>query len=395
MKKLLAGLLALAFMQAAYAAPPPTPPPTAVLQAQAILSVGSSSSSVALVTGPAPVAITIFNSGATDAYFAQGTSSVVATTSSTLIRAGKGMTVWASGTYLAGITASGSTTFDIYEGNGPMDLSGPGMGGGALPAGAATSANQALQLPQETSTATATGAISTATGAPADTAYTSGSGSIVSILKGIFGHGTADPATGTNQTTANGSLASIATNTTGASTAARQDTGNTSLVSIATNTLSFSRSSVATFSFTPGSAAYSAGQVVGATGAGLGVVTISTGLSNTRIRIQMIGVNFTASAIATPGSYSFLLFNAAPSGTYTDGSALPNTDASKLRYSRGSGSGAATTTMLSLVSSTAAIPGQQDITTDGSGNVYLIISAAASVAWTTPGVSPGYVDFLY
>src|ERR1700710_1937232 len=44
------------------------------------------------------------------------------------------------------------------------------------------------------------------------------------------------PATSGNQATANASLATIATNTTGAASAARQDTGNTSLASIATNT---------------------------------------------------------------------------------------------------------------------------------------------------------------
>lgn len=45
-----------------------------------------------------------------------------------------------------------------------------------------------------------------------------------------------DPATSGNQTTANGSLATIATNTTGAATAANQTTANTSLSTIATNT---------------------------------------------------------------------------------------------------------------------------------------------------------------
>jgi hypothetical protein len=45
-----------------------------------------------------------------------------------------------------------------------------------------------------------------------------------------------DPATSGLQTTANTSLSTIATNTTGAATAANQSTGNTSLATIATNT---------------------------------------------------------------------------------------------------------------------------------------------------------------
>lgn len=43
-------------------------------------------------------------------------------------------------------------------------------------------------------------------------------------------------ATAANQTTANSSLSTIATNTTGAATGAKQDTGNASLSTIATNT---------------------------------------------------------------------------------------------------------------------------------------------------------------
>lgn len=148
-------------------------------------------------------------------------------------------------------------------------------------------------------TATNTGNVSTATGAQADATYTTGSGSVISLLKGIFGKiagtltvsgsvttsGTVTEAnsatiatntgnipakgaattanstpvniasdqtvpvssstlaTASAQTTANTSLSSIktdldsvVTNTTGASTAANQTTANTTLSTIATNT---------------------------------------------------------------------------------------------------------------------------------------------------------------
>jgi hypothetical protein len=53
-------------------------------------------------------------------------------------------------------------------------------------------------------------------GAPADTAWASGAGSVVAVLKTLAGY-----------------LASLAANTTGSATAARQDTGNTSLAAAA------------------------------------------------------------------------------------------------------------------------------------------------------------------
>ena len=135
---LLLPLLLLAWaMTDAIAAAPPTPPPVSVLQAQTTISVTNTSSRVALATSPAPVAVTIFNSGAVDAYFAQGGSSVVATTGSTLLKAGTHITVWVSSTYVAAITASSTTILVLYEGNGPLQVGVVGAPNGATPTGAA------------------------------------------------------------------------------------------------------------------------------------------------------------------------------------------------------------------------------------------------------------------
>lgn len=135
--------------------------------------------------------------------------------------------------------------------------------------GLATAAAQTTGNTNTGNTATSAAAIATATGAQADAAYTSGSGSLISLLKGLFGN-TANNATAANQTTANSSLSTIATNTgtvataagapadsayagsgsgsiiailkglftntTGLATAANQSTSATTLSTVATNT---------------------------------------------------------------------------------------------------------------------------------------------------------------
>lgn len=108
----------------AQAAAPPAPAPVSVLAGQTTLSVSNSSSRVALPASTATaVAITILNAGTKDAYFAQGGSSVVATTSSIKLGAGRSITIWASGTYVAAITGGSDTTdLYIYQGNGPIYL---------------------------------------------------------------------------------------------------------------------------------------------------------------------------------------------------------------------------------------------------------------------------------
>jgi len=127
MKRLLAALaLGLAMLVPAYAQTTPTPAPYSVLGGQTTLSVSNSSSSVALPATIIPYgAVTVFNTGTADAYMALGDSTVVATTSSTLIKAGMALTVWANtATYIAGITASSTATFVVYQATGPVNLVG-------------------------------------------------------------------------------------------------------------------------------------------------------------------------------------------------------------------------------------------------------------------------------
>src|ERR1043166_776685 len=113
------------------AAQPPQPPATATLGGYTSLSVSGSSSRVALPAPRTPFfAITIYNSGSNPAYFNVGDVTVTATTSNTIIRAGTRLTVWASGAYVAAITASSTTTLDIYQSNGPIEFGLVGGGGG-------------------------------------------------------------------------------------------------------------------------------------------------------------------------------------------------------------------------------------------------------------------------
>lgn len=84
-------------------------------------------------------------------------------------------------------------------------------------AGQATAANQSAANASLSSVATNTGTAATGIGAPADTAYASGSGSIIAILKALFSN-TSGVSTAANQSTANTSLSSIATNTSSTAT---------------------------------------------------------------------------------------------------------------------------------------------------------------------------------
>jgi hypothetical protein len=133
----LAGALLLAWPIQAPAAAPPQPAPVSVLAGQTSLSVTNASARVVLPsTAASAISITILNSGTKDAYFAQGGSSVTATTASTLIKAGSQLTVWVSGTYVAAITGgSDTTTLIVYQANGPLSLNAPptvGAGSGTV-----------------------------------------------------------------------------------------------------------------------------------------------------------------------------------------------------------------------------------------------------------------------
>jgi len=163
-------LAALLSTAAVAAQPPPTPAPVSVLSDSAVLSVSNSSTHVALPSAAASaIAVTICNTGAKDGYFALGGSSVNATTAHGLVRAGGGVAIYSgANAYVAGITGgSDTTTFTIYQGNGPLAQcpSGGGSGGG----GAATIADGA----------------DIAEGTTTDLAWLSGAGTLVSLDKAI------------------------------------------------------------------------------------------------------------------------------------------------------------------------------------------------------------------
>lgn len=117
---LLAGLLVASAPTLAQG--PPSPDPISVLTGQNKIDATSSSARIALPGSS--VAITLYNKGAKDLFFTFGSSSVTATTSSTLLPAGAHLTLWAgSNTYVAAITAGSDTaTLVVYQANGPLQF---------------------------------------------------------------------------------------------------------------------------------------------------------------------------------------------------------------------------------------------------------------------------------
>lgn len=250
------------------------------------LSVTTTSAAISIPAAAPPYgAITLINTGLVDAYIAQGNSSVVATLANPVLRAGKSMTVLIGNDggagYVAAITASGSTSIDIYQTNAWIGLQSSVSGGGGGGTGNQGSPNaggpsnawfvqgcsscapapiSAASLPlannaaQETggnlagintsassiatsssstatsssATATNTAALSSSSGATA----TNTNNTAVSSATTATNTGTIVTNTGNTAT----SVATIATNSATQATAANQSTGNNSLSTIATNT---------------------------------------------------------------------------------------------------------------------------------------------------------------
>ena len=128
MNKLLLALGLLVTIAFPSVAQVPTPPPTSVLAGQVALAVTTTSSRVALPSTAASAgALTIYNSGANAAYYALGSSSVVATTSSIQIPAGTAITVWNANNspYIAAITGTSTANLIIYQANGSVQINIP------------------------------------------------------------------------------------------------------------------------------------------------------------------------------------------------------------------------------------------------------------------------------
>lgn len=164
---------------------------------QKTLAVSAASARVQLSTGPVAI---IVNDGAVGAYFKLGDVTAVAATSDIYLGAGRAMVVAVStNTYVAAITASGSTSLYITTGTGDAVISGGGGSGGGS-GGAATIADGA----------------DVTQGAVADAAWSgSGNGTQIAIQKAIRNL----------VNTGNTSLASIDAGVGGASAAAAADTG--------------------------------------------------------------------------------------------------------------------------------------------------------------------------
>jgi hypothetical protein len=153
------------------------------------------------VTGtlPAGAVVVATNVGANGAYCALGAS---ATTGAQYIAPSGGwfaFTVGAS-TQLTCITSTSTTTVNMIGGSGlPTGVGGAGSAGGG---GAVTIASGGVASGAYAAGSIASGAAvdgwDVTEGTKADTAYTSGSGSVVSILKGIYGAATGPIPAGTN-----------------------------------------------------------------------------------------------------------------------------------------------------------------------------------------------------
>lgn len=145
MKRLLAlsaGLLIALGGGAAAQVPPAMPAPFSSLGSAFTLAASGTSASAQLPASTAAFgAITIYNKGTTDAYYALGGSSVVATSTgsciltgpSCIVPAGTSITVWVNGNgYIAAVTASSTTTLIVYQASGAISFRAPtGSGGGS------------------------------------------------------------------------------------------------------------------------------------------------------------------------------------------------------------------------------------------------------------------------
>lgn len=120
----LALMALILFAAPAGAQAPPQALPSSVLAGYATISATSTSGRVALPAAVVPFnTITLFNAGTNDLYFATGSVTVAATTSSPKLPAGTRITLWNANLYVAAITSGADTaTLHVYQSNGPIYL---------------------------------------------------------------------------------------------------------------------------------------------------------------------------------------------------------------------------------------------------------------------------------
>lgn len=102
---------------------PPSPPPFSVLSGQAQLPASAVTANVALPSAAISAkAVSIYNGGPADVYFALGaTNAVTATTSSPELPSGKCLVMWSGANhYLAAITALDVSLVIVNQGSGPL-----------------------------------------------------------------------------------------------------------------------------------------------------------------------------------------------------------------------------------------------------------------------------------
>lgn len=149
----------------------------------------------------------------------------------------------------------------------------------------------------------------------------------------------------------------------------------------------FTRTLRATFSFTP-AASYSAGNNIG------GLFTLSTGMNSTPVRFNRINISLVGATITALNGYAALVFPSAPAATITDGATPTFTAAdgvlNPLAVNLTGLSTNGETTLIVIGGSPAGT-----ITTDGSGNLKLVLLSSASNTITTPGVCWGWAEILY
>lgn len=177
--------------------------PTGIAQ---IASVGVATSRVALANSDASVLLR--NTGATDCFFKLGDVTVTAALTDYLLKAGESVNLATGGaTYVAAITASSTTTLKAWSGTGLTVLTSPAgsggggsnvnlnqVGGAAYALGAAAKAASmpvtiATDDPLLSTLALESGGhlatIDAVQGAVADAAWTSGSGTVIALLKAM------------------------------------------------------------------------------------------------------------------------------------------------------------------------------------------------------------------